>query len=96
VEHLCELPANLARTEVVVRPCVALLHSYDPRLGLNADPEMSLIPILDAKEVEAVFTAPFKDFLSENVYDGWYQGSWGMWHNSQWRSKFSFRFFFFL
>ncbi|KAJ5421793.1 hypothetical protein N7491_010238 [Penicillium cf. griseofulvum] len=85
VEHLCELPANLARTEVVVRPCVALLHSYDPHLGLNADPEMSLIPILDAKEVEAVFTAPFKDFLRENVQDDWYQGSWGMWHNSQWR-----------
>lgn len=87
VEHLCEFPANLARTEVVVRPCVALLHSYDPHSGLNADPEVSLIPILDAREVEAVFTAPFKDFLSENVQNGheWYRGSWGMWHNSQWR-----------
>lgn len=29
VEELCELPANLAKTEVVVRPCVAVLH----RLG---------------------------------------------------------------
>ncbi|KAJ5816741.1 hypothetical protein N7447_008974 [Penicillium robsamsonii] len=85
VEHLCELPANLARTQVVVRPCVALLHGYDPRLGLNADPEVSLIPILDAREVAAVFTAPFKDFLSENIHEEWYRGSWGTWHNSQWR-----------
>ncbi|KGO44092.1 hypothetical protein PEXP_055470 [Penicillium expansum] len=87
VEHLCEFPANLARTEVVVRPCVALLHSYDPGLGLNADPEVSLIPILDASEVEAVFTAPFKAFLSDSAQNGheWYRGSWGMWHNSQWR-----------
>ncbi|KOS39482.1 hypothetical protein ACN38_g9685 [Penicillium nordicum] len=87
VEHLCEFPANLARTEVVVRPCVALLHSYDPHSGLNADPEVSLIPILDAREVEAVFTAPFKGFLSESVEKGheWYRGAWGMWHNSQWR-----------
>ncbi|KAF2088375.1 NUDIX-domain-containing protein [Saccharata proteae CBS 121410] len=27
VEHLCQLPANLARTELGVRPCVAFLHS---------------------------------------------------------------------
>lgn len=89
MEHLCEFPANLAKTEVVVRPCVALLHSYDPHSGLNADPEVSLIPILDAREVEAVFTAPFQDFLSEGVHSGheWYRGAWGMWHNSQWRSK---------
>lgn len=95
VEHLCEFPANLARTEVVVRPCVALLHSYDPGLGLNADPEVSLIPILDASEVEAVFTAPFKAFLSDSAQNGheWYRGSWGMWHNSQWRSKSIFIFF---
>lgn len=98
MEHLCEFPANLAKTEVVVRPCVALLHSYDPHSGLNADPEVSLIPILDAREVEAVFTAPFQDFLSEGVQNGheWYRGAWGMWHNSQWRSKsISVRFFFF-
>ncbi|CAI7574952.1 unnamed protein product [Penicillium glandicola] len=83
VEHLCELPANLARTEVVVRPCVALLHGYDPLSELNADPEVSLIPILDTREVEAVFTAPFRDFLIEQ--GEWYRGSWGTWHNSQWR-----------
>ncbi|OKO97537.1 Peroxisomal coenzyme A diphosphatase 1, peroxisomal [Penicillium subrubescens] len=48
VEHLCELPANLAKTELVVRPCVALLHSFDPVTGANADPETELIPRLDA------------------------------------------------
>lgn len=63
VEHLCELPANLAKTELVVRPCVALLHSFDEATGANADPEISLIPKLDAREVAAVFTAPFADFL---------------------------------
>ncbi|GAB1213766.1 hypothetical protein ATERTT37_002919 [Aspergillus terreus] len=63
VEHLCELPASLARTELVVRPCVALLHSYDEKTGQNADPEVSLIPRLDAREVAAVFTAPFRNFL---------------------------------
>ncbi|CAK7274183.1 8-oxo-dGTP diphosphatase [Sporothrix epigloea] len=26
IEHLCDLPYNLAKTELVVRPCVALLH----------------------------------------------------------------------
>ncbi|KAH6651086.1 hypothetical protein F5144DRAFT_589395 [Chaetomium tenue] len=29
IEHLCYLPMNLARTELVVRPCVALLHTGD-------------------------------------------------------------------
>lgn len=46
-----------------MRPCVALLHSYDARTGKNADPEVSLIPQLDAREVAAVFTAPFQSFL---------------------------------
>ncbi|KAJ5116017.1 hypothetical protein N7456_000365 [Penicillium angulare] len=64
VEHLCELPASLARTELVVRPCVALLHAFNPETGENADPEVSLIPKLDAREVAAVFTAPFHNFLS--------------------------------
>ncbi|CAK7564905.1 MAG: 8-oxo-dGTP diphosphatase [Sporothrix epigloea] len=26
IEHLCDLPYNLAKTELVVRPCIALLH----------------------------------------------------------------------
>lgn len=97
VEHLCELPANLAKTELVVRPCVALLHSYDSQTGLNADPETTLIPRLDAREVAAVFTAPFRNFLLQKdehpVASGedpeqWYSGSWTNWHESNWRSKF--------
>jgi ADP-ribose pyrophosphatase YjhB (NUDIX family) len=95
VEHLCEFPANLARTEVVVRPCVALLHSYDEGTGENADPEVSLIPRLDAREVAAVFTAPFHNFLRMRDADDWgtedptewYKGSWTGWHQSNWRSK---------
>lgn len=97
VEHLCELPSNLARTELVVRPCVALLHSYDATTGANEDPEVSLIPRLDAREVAAVFTAPFHNFLrsrdeAEHQIEGedpeeWYQGAWTEWHQSNWRSK---------
>ncbi|KAL2144414.1 hypothetical protein VTI28DRAFT_9151 [Corynascus sepedonium] len=89
IEHLCYLPMNLARTELVVRPCVALLHTGDTPItnpGPNtsnssssaatatttttaapASPtptvEESLIPRLDAKEVAAVFSAPFHNFL---------------------------------
>ncbi|KAL2829728.1 NUDIX domain protein [Aspergillus cavernicola] len=86
VEHLCEIPSSLARTELVVRPCVALLHTYDERTGQNADPEVSLIPRLDAREVAAVFTAPFRDFLSVlgsagagETGEEWYQGYWAEW-----------------
>lgn len=96
VEHICELPANLARNELVVRPCVALLHSHDAQTGKSADPETALIPRLDAKEVAAVFTAPFHDFLKlklKNEHgergeteDDWYQGSWTYWHETDWRS----------
>ncbi|KUL88259.1 hypothetical protein ZTR_04999 [Talaromyces verruculosus] len=67
VEHLCELPASLARNELVVRPCVAFLHSYDETTGQTADPETALIPRLDAKEVAAMFTARFQDFLRKKV-----------------------------
>lgn len=107
VEHLCELPANLAKTELVVRPCVAYLHSYDEKTGKNADPEVALIPRLDAKEVAAVFTAPFHNFLmmrDEQQPGGgdnnqqlpgkpedWYRGSWTTWHESDWRSTFHIR-----
>jgi 8-oxo-dGTP pyrophosphatase MutT (NUDIX family) len=92
VEHLCEMPANLAKTELVVRPCIALLHAHDERTGESADPEVSLIPKLDAREVAAVFTAPFKQFLSmrdEGLAHppDWYRGSWSSWHSSNWRSK---------
>ncbi|CRG88333.1 Peroxisomal coenzyme A diphosphatase 1, peroxisomal [Talaromyces islandicus] len=97
VEHICELPANLARNELVVRPCVALLHSHDAQTGKSADPETALIPRLDAKEVAAVFTAPFHDFLKlkqrnehehgerGHAKDDWYQGSWTYWHETDWR-----------
>ncbi|KAL5339217.1 NUDIX hydrolase domain-like protein [Aspergillus crustosus] len=91
VEHLCEIPSSLARTELVVRPCVALLHTFDEKTGQNADPEVSLIPRLDAREVAAVFTAPFRDFL--RVTGGgelgdpreWYQGGWTKWYGTDWR-----------
>lgn len=94
VEHLCELPASLAKTELVVRPCVALLHSHDKATGMSADPEESLIPRLDAKEVAAVFTAPFHNFLwmrddpaAGGRPEDWYQGAWTEWHQHNWRSK---------
>ncbi|WEW59993.1 8-oxo-dGTP diphosphatase [Emydomyces testavorans] len=98
VEHLCELPANLAVTELVVRPCVALLHSYDEATGEDADPEEAFIPQLDAKEVAAVFTGPFHNFLRTcdeprggedeelpGVPTDWYQGTWQNWNTSCWR-----------
>ncbi|KAK4185508.1 NUDIX hydrolase domain-like protein, partial [Podospora australis] len=101
IEHLCYLPANLARTELVVRPCVALLHTTEPPVPvggeLSSTPtvEESLIPRLDAKEVAAVFSAPFHNFLTEKdetdppLPEGdWYQGSWTTWHDEPWRMHF--------
>jgi 8-oxo-dGTP pyrophosphatase MutT (NUDIX family) len=95
VEHLCELPTNLAKTELVVRPCVAFLHSHDERTGQNANVADTLIPRLDAKEVAAVFSAPFHNFLSsedditqQNLpgkASDWYEGAWTDWHQSRWR-----------
>jgi 8-oxo-dGTP pyrophosphatase MutT (NUDIX family) len=70
VEHLCELPANLAKTELGVRPCVAYLSPNMPTNGnetsssaTDSEVEDRLIPRLDPKEVAAVFTAPFHAFL---------------------------------
>ncbi|KAL1954622.1 hypothetical protein VTO42DRAFT_863 [Malbranchea cinnamomea] len=98
VEHLCELPANLARTELVVRPCVALLHSYNEETGEDADPEEAFMPQLDAKEVAAVFTGPFHNFLKmrdeprgaeDHDLPGdptdWYDGTWTNWNTTWWR-----------
>ena len=95
VEHLCEMPTNLAKTELVVRPCVAFMHSHDPETGEDADVAEKLIPRLDAREVAAVFSAPFKNFLydsdlySEDNLPGkphdWYKGMWTDWHQSRWR-----------
>ncbi|KAK4196900.1 putative peroxisomal coenzyme A diphosphatase precursor [Triangularia verruculosa] len=113
IEHLCYLPANLARTELVVRPVVALLHTSPPSSTatspgsspntspVSAQPnptitaEDSLIPKLDAKEVAAVFSAPFFNFLKstdepghEHVEGEWYNGAWTEWHEEPWRMHF--------
>ncbi|KAK1781955.1 hypothetical protein QBC45DRAFT_404360 [Copromyces sp. CBS 386.78] len=111
IEHLCYLPMNLARTELVVRPCVAFLHAdhreMSPSPTSNGDQDAptadeALIPRLNAKEVAAVFTAPFYNFLRANDEvtkhdDGsqekpspgkWYEGSWTNWHEEPWRMHF--------
>ncbi|KAJ4404796.1 8-oxo-dGTP diphosphatase [Neurospora sp. IMI 360204] len=111
IEHLCDLPMNLARTELVVRPCVAFMHAdrgkKSPSPTTDGDKgaptaDESLIPRLNAKEVAAVFSAPFHNFLRANdeVHksdDGsqetpppgkWYEGSWTNWHEEQWRMHF--------
>lgn len=95
VEHLCEVPTNLAKTELVVRPCVGFLHSYDETSGKDASVAESLIPRLDVHEVAAVFSAPFKNFLqaeddpSQKNLPGkpsdWYEGQWTDWHQVRWR-----------
>ncbi|KAK7191582.1 hypothetical protein DPSP01_004809 [Paraphaeosphaeria sporulosa] len=102
VEHLCELPANLAKTELGVRPCVAFLcpSATPASTGTQsaADVEEKMIPRLDPKEVAAVFTAPFAQFLQKewtrnepgpvNGKGGrhsWYRGTWTDWHESRWR-----------
>jgi hypothetical protein len=92
VEHLCELPTNLAKTELGVRPCVAFLHPSTTTEPI--DVEEKLIPRLDPKEVAAVFTAPFHNFLRKE-WQGtpplppnspkWYKGMWTDWHESRWR-----------
>ena len=82
-------------TELGVRPCVAYLKTPAPS-PQNQSPNAArdLLPKLDAKEVAAVFTAPFCNFLREgdvdpeareNVPGQWYKGSWHSWHESAWR-----------
>lgn len=57
-----------------------------------------MIPRLDPKEVAAVFTAPFAQFLqnewtrsepgpvnSKGARHSWYRGTWTDWHESRWR-----------
>ncbi|KAF1808942.1 hypothetical protein P152DRAFT_476880 [Eremomyces bilateralis CBS 781.70] len=66
IEHLCQMPTNLARTELGVRPCIAFLSAS--RLSKDTSrriptAEEALIPHLDPKEVAAVFTASFHNFL---------------------------------
>ncbi|KAJ6257652.1 hypothetical protein Dda_7439 [Drechslerella dactyloides] len=66
VTHLCEMPMNLSRNQLGVRPCVALLHTKPGFSGTSAanNAEESLIPRLDPKEVASVFTVPLKAFLT--------------------------------
>ncbi|KAI9053478.1 hypothetical protein LZ554_002435 [Drepanopeziza brunnea f. sp. 'monogermtubi'] len=96
IEHLCQLPFSCARTALAVRPCVAFLHSDDNGGGNTASVEEALIPKLDAKEVAAVFTARFHNFLREEdeVHEGedvpgsrsdWYRGAWVDFNHSRWR-----------
>lgn len=64
IEQLCCLPHSLARTGLVVRPCVAFLHATARTDGGEVPTaDESLMPRLDAKEVAAVFSAPFHNFL---------------------------------
>lgn len=96
IEHLCQLPFALAKTALAVRPCVAFLHSDDAGGSEAASVEDTMIPRLDAKEVAAVFSAPFHNFLSEQdeVKDGdvipgsvsdWYKGQWLDFHDTKWK-----------
>ncbi|KAI0203732.1 NUDIX hydrolase domain-like protein [Astrocystis sublimbata] len=98
IEPLCSLPCSLAKTELAVRPCVAFLHAED-KAGSPPSPTVdeAMIPRLDAKEVAAVFSAPFAQFLQsadEAPRPGdpplppghWYDGRWINWHSgSPWR-----------
>lgn len=97
IEHLAELPFNLARTALAVRPCVAFLHSEGESGQDKASVEETMMPRLDAKEVAAVFSAPFHNFLrtTDEPRPGetipgkptdWYNGEWISFHESQWRS----------
>jgi coenzyme A diphosphatase NUDT7 len=80
-------------TALAVRPCVAFLHSDDTRGSSAASVEKSMIPRLDAKEVAAVFSAPFHNFLiphdetpeGQKAAGQWYEGKWIQWHEGPWR-----------
>jgi coenzyme A diphosphatase NUDT7 len=93
IEHLCELPHSLAMTGLAVRPCVAILHADSANGSSVASVEENMIPRLDAKEVAAVFSAPFHNFLvpSDETPEGekaagkWYEGKWIEWHEGPWR-----------
>ncbi|KAF2707588.1 hypothetical protein K504DRAFT_39115 [Pleomassaria siparia CBS 279.74] len=77
VEHLCELPTNLAKTELGVRPCIAYLcpsstsSSSETGKEHSSSVEEKMIPRLDPKEVAAVFTAPFHGFLEDTWDERW-------------------------
>lgn len=97
IENLCNLPPVMARTHLVVTPCVAFLHADQPPHPGAAIPtvEDTLMPRLDAREVAAVFTAPFYNFLKaadlppqpgHTLPPGhWYDGAWIQWKDKPWR-----------
>ncbi|KAI1369298.1 hypothetical protein F5Y08DRAFT_292958 [Xylaria arbuscula] len=98
IEPLCSLPCSLAKTELAVRPCVAFLHAEDKPGSPSPSPTVdeAMIPRLDAKEVAAVFSAPFANFLrstDEPARPGdpplpaghWYDGRWINLDSYPWR-----------
>jgi hypothetical protein len=72
-------------TELGVRPCVAWLKTSNP----SSDIAKELLPKLDAREVAAVFTAPFEQFLKQkddvDAEGEWYRGAWHSWYHEPWR-----------
>ena len=57
-------------TELGVRPCVAYLKTPPPsENNRNPDAGRDILPKLDAREVAAVFTASFRNFLYEKDLD---------------------------
>ncbi|KAI0117406.1 hypothetical protein F4814DRAFT_448408 [Daldinia grandis] len=94
IEPLCCLPCSLAKTEMAVRPCVAFLHADDVPGKPKVMVDESMIPRLDAKEVAAVFSGPFHNFLKakDEPHEGetmppgaWYDGYWHHWHDKPWK-----------
>lgn len=94
IEFLCHLPHNLARTSLAVRPCVALLHTPPAKQPSSPTPSVeTMIPRLDPREVAAVFSAPFANFLSATDLNPaadlppghWYDGRWINWKTHPWR-----------
>ncbi|KEY65964.1 hypothetical protein S7711_06624 [Stachybotrys chartarum IBT 7711] len=96
IEQLCTLPPSLARTHLIVTPCVAFLHAE--RESPDQPPPLvdeSMIPRLDAREVAAVFSAPFYNFLKmddlparpgeQHPPGPWYEGAWTAWKDIRWR-----------
>ncbi|KAK7988966.1 hypothetical protein PG989_009281 [Apiospora arundinis] len=63
IEPLCQLPCSLAKTELAVRPCVAFLHADNVPGKPSLVVDESMIPQLNAREVAAVFSGPFHNFL---------------------------------
>jgi coenzyme A diphosphatase NUDT7 len=75
---------------------VAFLHSDGQPGEKESSVEENMIPRLDPKEVAAVFSAPFHNFLrsKDEVREGdvvpgkrsdWYNGKWIDWFEGRWR-----------